>query len=265
LNAWFKVQTVYIPVAQNLRGNQHGSDARVSGDVESDEDLEDVNFPSTDIDAEKVKLFLPSQLPPSLWSTGCMPELHDIEFKLRIAQASDSLAQLKQQLCVYSGVVHYKITQVSGPGQKANTRARSLLMRLWEKVIRCAERYKASRAALEALNPTGEWQEQFRPLLVGDIKGPNGRSADDVLAAMSKRSKGTGEGLRELSWIWRVRHKVPQLNTEELASETDLDGCESFQMPVILANAFVRIRYTSGVCKGKSQGFTLARRSDSHC
>ncbi len=158
LNNWFKIQAAYIPVAHNLRTVQHRNHAETSADVESDEDA---GQPSTDIDAEKAELFLPSQLPSLLWSTGCMSGLHEIEQQFRIAQASDALEQLKQQLCVYSGLVRYKIKQVSGPGQRANTRARNLLVRFREKITRCAERYKVSRAALERLDPTGDWQEQF--------------------------------------------------------------------------------------------------------
>ncbi len=237
LNAWFKVQAVYIPVAQTLREGQHSEATGASGHVEADEELRDMGRLSTDTDTEKVKLYLPSGLPPSLRSTGCTPGLREIELKMRMAQISDALEQLKQQLCVYSSFVHYKITQVSGLGQKANTRARCLLLRLREKVMRCADRYRTSRAALDALDPTGDWRGQFRPLLASDLKGPNGTSPDDdVILAMSKCSKRTGEGLRELSWIWRVRCKLPRSSTEELAgaegngltSEADLDCCESF-------------------------------------
>lgn len=231
LNSWFKIQVAYIPVAQSLRAAQHINYAGT--DVESDEDA---SSPSTDIDAEKAALFLPSQLPPSLWSTGCMVGLHEIERKFWIAQASDTLEQLKEQLCVYSGLVRYKIDQVSGPGQKANTRARNLLVRFREKIARCAERYRVSRAALERLDATGDWREHFRPLLASDVKGPNGQSPDDVVLAMSKRpkqSKGTGKGHRELSWIWRTCRKIPHPNGEELStaggiratSEADLDIC----------------------------------------
>ena len=166
-----------------------------------------------------------------------MPELHKIERKLRIAQASDALEQMKQHLCVHSGLIHYKITQVSGPGQKANTRARILIERFREKITRCAERYRVSHAALKRLDPAGDWQDYLKPLLESDVKGPNGSSPDDPVVAISKRlkrSKGTGEGVRQVSWIWRVRRKISITNTEELAgiegsraiSEDDFDRCK---------------------------------------
>ncbi len=231
---------------------QHSDGAMTSKDVEQDEELERASRLSTDNDPERVRLFLLSQLPSSLWSTGCMHGLHEIELKLRIAQANDALEQLKQHLCVYSGLVHYKITQVSGPGQKANTRARSLLDRFWEKVMRCAERYKIARAALETLDPTGNWQERFKPLLASDLKGPNGRSPDDAIAAMSKRAKRTGEGLREVSWIWRVRRQLPHLNAEasaniegsKVTSEADLDGRKS-SLDFFCSDSDLIIRYKS--------------------
>ncbi len=227
LNSWFKIQAVYIPVAQNLRANECGDDTRASG---YDEDYEDANQSPTVIVPEKAKLLLPSQIPLSLWNTGCVLGLRDIELKMRIAQASDALEQLKQELCVYSGLVRYKITQVSGPGQKANTRALNLLLRFRTKFTRCAERYRAARAALEVLDPTGDWQNSFRPLSDSDIQGPNGKSPKDEVAANSKGSKrlrGAGEGIRQLSWIWRVRRTA---NTERarVPSEADLDKCELF-------------------------------------
>ncbi len=229
LNAWFKIQAVYIPVAHILRATQRSVAMGSSGHVESEEEMEDASQSLTDNDAETAKLFLPSQLPPSLWSTGCMSGLHGIELKLRFAQTSDALEQLKQNLCVYSGLVHYKITQVSGPGQKANTRARTLLVRLREKINRCADRYRRSLTALETLDPKGDWQENFRPLTKSDIQGPNGRSPDNEVAAMSKqskRSRGTGEGLRQLSWIWRIR-RTGGAGGSRLTAEADLDKCES--------------------------------------
>lgn len=236
LNTWFKIQNFYIPVAQTLRGVQDVDDAGASGHVET-YDMEDASPLSTDHDAEKAKLFLPSQLPPSLWSTGCIFGLHDIELKLRVAQASDALEQLKQHLCVYSGLLRYKIDQVSGPGQKSNTRARIILDRFRDKITRCAERYRVSHAALERLDPTGDWQLHLKALLVSDVQGPNGSSPDDLYLPMSKHSKrlrGTGEGTRQVSWIWRVRRNISNMNTVGLSSvegstaatESDVDDRE---------------------------------------
>lgn len=226
LNSWFKIQAVYIPVAQTLRANERSDDTGASG---YDEDYEDVSRLPTVIVPEKAKLLLPSQIPPSFWSTGCVLGLRDIELKMRITQASDALEQLKQELCVYSGLVHYKITQVSGPGQKANMRALNLLVRFRTKFTRCAERYRAARAALEVLDPTGDWQDYFRPLSDSDIQGPNGKSPKDGVAGNSKASKrlrGAGEGVRQLSWIWRVQHTAKSERTR-VPSEADLDKCES--------------------------------------
>ncbi len=236
LNHWFKIQTAYIPIAQNLRTAQHSDDGGAGAHLGSNEELEDANPSSADYDAEKVKLYLPSQLPLSLWSTGCMHGLHKTELRLRVAQASDTLEQLKQQLLIYSGFVRYKIDQVSGPGQKANTRARNLLVRFREKVKRCAEQYRASRAVLEILDSAGDWKQYLRPLLESDLKGPNGSSPDDPVAAMSKQSKRMrgGEGFREISWIWRVQRTVPHSIAEGLGgsegsrvtTEADVDKCE---------------------------------------
>ncbi len=274
LNAWFKFQAAYIPVAQYLQVSQRTEGVGFSG---HDEGLEDASWLSTDIVAEKAKLFLPSQFPPSLWSTGCMPKLHEMELKMRIAQTTDALEQLKQHLCIFSSFVRYKILQVSGPGQKANTCARNISLRLREKVTRCAERYRASRAALEILDSSGDWQDILKPLLESDIQGPNGGSPDDVVVPMSKRSKRskrTGEGFRQISWIWRVRRPDLNTNSEGLgnaegsrrATVADVDKCEFsyFRDLLYWIQSFI-IRSKSRVCKGEGEGVTLARRSPTSC
>ncbi len=77
-----------------------------------------------------------------------------------------------------------------------------------------------------------------------DIQGPNRNSPDDIPVAMSKRSRGTGEGLCQLSWIWRVRCKVPHAYTEDqaciegntLTTENDVDKCESLLLSDLILN-----------------------------
>lgn len=229
---------------------QHGDDAESSG---HNEEFEDASRLLKGSIAEKAKLYLPSQIPPSLWGTGCMPGLRETELKLQIAQASDALEQLKHHLCVHSSFIHYKIKQVSGPGQKANTHARNILGRLREKFTRSAEKYRVSCATLVLLDPTGDCNEYLKPLLPSDLKGPNGNSPDDLVASMSKRSKpsrGNSEGFREVSWIWRVRRRVSPTNGElasiegsRLMSELDLDKYEylNSKEPCIECNRYNQV------------------------
>ena len=190
---------------------------------------------------EEIPLFLPSDISSIHWETGCSSGLVALETKLRIAQAGDALDRLKHHLCVYSGLVTYKIRQVSGPGQKANTRARNLLNRFKSKIDRSVDRYRAARLALEVLLPTGEWQTYFKPLQSHHIRGPNGVLASDAEFDGDMRpSLREGEGRRELSWLWIGKQSWRQLvnmadSTEPsilanmVANEDDLDPCKLIQ------------------------------------
>ena len=141
--------------------------------------------------AESFPLRLPSSLPTSVRAVVYPVQLINIERRLRLAQADDSLNELRRLLRVSMGLWKYKTEQV-GPSQRASTRARSLIARFKNKISRCANRYRAARAALVALDPNGSWKSRLRNLETKDIKGP-GKGPDEA------------EGMRTLSWIWTVR------------------------------------------------------------
>lgn len=169
-----------MPGIAQLRPTQA---TRVDGTPDSD----DAEKPET------LQLFLPSAMPPTLRATGCVAGLVQKNIRLRIAEANDSLAGLCRQLRIMTGVFNYKKTHVSGSGQRANTRARTLMSRITEKTQLFAARYRAARNALTLLDPSGSWQDTILPLLNKDIRGPQ-RNEDDK-----------SEGHRELSWIWTRR------------------------------------------------------------
>jgi hypothetical protein len=172
---------------------------------------------------ESIKLWLPSSLPPGLRESGCVNGLVGKERRLRLAEADDALVALRRQLRITTGVFNYKKTHVSGTGQKANTRARTLLSQLTTKTRLIADRYRAARKALAILDPNGDWQRRLLPLRSEDIRGPT-RTDDDE-----------SEGKRELSWIWVTKSSVPVEGDEfEIA-----EGTPSF----ISLLLFVLIRY----------------------
>jgi hypothetical protein len=135
---------------------------------------------------EDIPLHLPSGTPKPLWPHE---DLVKKEVRLRIAQAADSLSELRRLLRITLGLWEYKYTQL-GPSQRAGTRARSLISRFKDKVDKAAEKYRAARTSLLVLDPSGSWSRQFLELKSQDVKGPS-RGKDDE-----------SEGRRELSWIW---------------------------------------------------------------
>jgi hypothetical protein len=184
IESWRSIQPLYMPgIIQLCQTNPTRTNAM-----------------PTDQDAEKpeaIKLWLPSSLPVGLRATGCISGLVDKECRLRLAEANDALVALRRQLRITSGVFNYKKTHVSGTGQRANTRARTLLSQLTTKTRLIADRYRAARNALSVLDPNGNWQRRLLPLRSEDIRAPT-MTDDDV-----------SEGRRELSWIWVTGNSVP--------------------------------------------------------
>lgn len=184
IESWRSIQVLYMPGIAQLR-QTHGTR------TDAMPDAQDIDRP------EEVPLFLPSGMPPALWETGCVPGVIDKEKRLRLAEANDALTAMRRQLRIMTGVFNYKKTHVSGAGQRANTRARTLMAQITQKTQLFAERYRAARVALSALDPEGDWQLTLKPLRVEDIRGP-ARQGDD-----------SSEGRRELSWIWLSPNVAP--------------------------------------------------------
>jgi hypothetical protein len=166
---------------------------------------------SSAIHPETDLLYLPSQMP---LGNSVLDSLADKERRLRVAQADDALAELKRLLRITMGLWEYKYTQI-GSGQGANTRTRTMITRFKTKVTRCVDRYRAARAALLKLDPTGDWIIRLRELKAEDIRAPG-------------REEGESEGRRELSWIWLVQRdktgEEPESDMREASEEEIHDG-----------------------------------------
>ncbi|TDL13533.1 hypothetical protein BD410DRAFT_735251, partial [Rickenella mellea] len=195
IDNWKSIQALYMPGIAERR------DPRMNNPDDDDLDNDDVE-PEKVEQVESVTLWLPSQV-PRMRDVGCISGLHDMEFRFREAQAEVSLRNLRRQLRMYERLLNYKTIQVSGPGQKANTRARALLARFHHKTKICTERYRAARLALSMLKPGGNWQAQFKVLLDDDLKGPKGD--EEQGKGRKGYGRGTGEGYKEPSWIWSVQ------------------------------------------------------------
>ncbi len=141
--------------------------------------------------AENIRLWMPSSLPPVLRSS--LPAgLSDKERRLRIAQADDSLEDLRRLRRIITGIADFSRLNVTGTGQRTGGKVRTLFGKFQEKVRRAAERYRTARAALVSLDKGGKWEGRFKELRDSDIRGP-GREHDVA-----------SEGRYEMSWIWLV-------------------------------------------------------------
>ncbi|KAI0057483.1 hypothetical protein BV25DRAFT_1812316 [Artomyces pyxidatus] len=205
VKAWRSIQAIYMPAA----GVAMAKAAQRTATPE-------VQALNSKIEDEE--LWLPSAIPKETWTTGLSPGLIEKNKRLREAQAEDALHEIRRHLRIRMGLIHYKRVHVAGPGQVANTRARTAIARFNEKLAKHVSRYRAARQALTVLDPEGSWQTQLRVLRQEDIRAP--REDDE-----GQRERGLGEGHRELSWIWRVlRHEVRDLpRADENVSEEEVN------------------------------------------
>jgi hypothetical protein len=179
IQQWRQVQIIYIPAVTSLL------DASGSGVV-----LDTINNP------ECLRLFLPSSIPSPLNQDSNIKTLAEKECRLRVAQADEALSDIRRGRRTITGLNQFKKFNISGAGNKPNTRMRMLYNRVMNKISRAAERYRTARAALLILQPEGgDWSNRLRNLDQADIRGP-GKATDDP--------KPVPNGRYEPSWIWLV-------------------------------------------------------------
>jgi hypothetical protein len=164
-------------------------------------ELADGSQTSSTIQPEATPLRLPSSLPTISRTTICSSTLIDTECQIRLAQADDSLCELRRLLRVTRGLWQYKFKQI-GPSQRVTMRACALINRLNEKTACCANRYCQAYSALLALDLNGNWKSRLQPLHDDDVKGP-GKEDDEA------------EGTQQLSWIWLVERNGDAASVEE--------------------------------------------------
>jgi len=188
--AWRQAQLVYTPHAAAM--------------VASSASLDDNGLPRVEV-AENAPLFLPSSFPADVRSLSEMNRVCNMEKKLRLAQAEDALVEIRRQRRIVQGLWQFKKLNVTGTGNRPNTKMLTLYNRISHKIEHAAHRYRTARSALLVLDPEGDWKERLKELRREDIRGP-GRDLGD---------KKTTNGRFEPSWIWLVqRNPTPMSQTE---------------------------------------------------
>src|SRR5713226_10215586 len=143
LYSWMEARNSYIPSTSD----NHATTSAKSPHVTSGDCLPD---------PETVPLKLLSTLPASI-QKHCPFKLDRIECRFCLAQAEDSLSELRCLLRVTMCLRHYKLKQI-GTSQHAGTRARNLINHFNNKVSRCVEHYRVAHNSLYALDPMEEWR-----------------------------------------------------------------------------------------------------------
>ncbi|KAK6996428.1 CxC2 domain-containing protein [Favolaschia claudopus] len=179
---------------------------------------------------ETIPIYLPSSLPPDARAVVCAPSLVQQEDALRYAQAQEALHSLRSNLRTRTFAHQFKRRHVAN-SQGAYTKSRELLDGIERRIGSASSRYRAAREALLHLRGSGAWEEELQELKKEDIRGMNERLLNEqekeenrkarLLAGLPEDATGndldeygqpvelttlfnleTGEGRRQLSWIW---------------------------------------------------------------
>jgi hypothetical protein len=193
LHGWRQLQDIYMP---SLRCTLQ------------DPSVLDI---SPDILPKSIPLFMPSELESNMRSQACVAGLVDMECRLRRADTSDALEELRRQLRTRTALNRWKVNNITG--QRPNTRARNILHSNDLRIHIAKMRYRKSRGCVFALIGPGDWEKTLRPLRDEDVRGLPEKAVlaheqeeiDRLQTGMeSARAMVTqiGEGHRVLSWIW---------------------------------------------------------------
>lgn len=213
IRRWRRMQFVYMPGL----GEPPGADA--------DE---------ADALSDLLTVDLPSSLPATARAHACSASLAATELKLRLAQAEDSLRELRRQLRIRAGLHKYKLEFVVGPGQKQQTKMHSMMESFKDKADRCVSRYRAAHRALCALDEGGAWSNRLLRLRDEDVKGPCAEDTEDI--SRPRRKKLNGKVQREgphgqpswshhqMTWIWQMRPLAKQGDDNDAETDDTHEG-----------------------------------------
>ena len=234
MQAWELVRGIYVPGLLQYQVESGIGGPRSWDDSSNPEDIE---------------LFLPSQLPSNQCRAICAEGIPEVEVKYRLAQCEDALEELRHALRIKTRMIQFKNQNIRG--QVHNTRSRALIDRVHQRALASTAKYRAARAACQALDlfmPRG-WDVRFPPLLDSDVRGyrdAEGRAAGpgrrgiwedgrevlannvepsvgedgaDIPLGPTERARrdGTGQTRFKISWIWRM----DGANAEEAKREGD--------------------------------------------
>jgi hypothetical protein len=225
-------RTIILKRIQRFREIQHvympGFDPKSHAHAEH---LASTN-PSHAMHVEDCKVYMPSELTESDRRKYCPGGLAAMEDRLRYAEASDSLENLRHQLRTRSFTNRFKVANVTG--QIRNTRARETQHGIDDKVRAAELQYRRARAALLKLRGAGTWEETLRVLEQSDVRALNeqeltAQEKEDIRRVRERAGvvvetedadtervlatvAAVGEGQRRPSWIWFTGSALESVN-----------------------------------------------------
>jgi hypothetical protein len=178
IESWRKFQLLYCPTVTML----HAPLASPKDNASS-------------IKPHLIPLWLPSQINDRV---SIDTSLVNIEWKLRHAQAYESLDSLRHYLQVRAYLYKFKDRFIRGQG--ANTRARNAISGVQAKIDAAAAEYRVAYGALLSLSSQVfgfGWKNELLLLKDEDIRDLSEGKAERL-------GKKQSEGRRTISWIWKT-------------------------------------------------------------
>ncbi|KAK7013051.1 hypothetical protein R3P38DRAFT_2639870 [Favolaschia claudopus] len=195
VSAWIDIQHRFFPGLANSRARDDELRAR-----------EAAGEPVPGVEVPRLKLWLPSQvLAEANRDIVIKRSILQYEYRLRVAQASEALHEVRRLLLVRTHL--YKMKDAHARGVKQNTRSADKIAALNDQIKRAAATYRVARAALVVLGPAldrREWEWTLLPLLEEDVRGLPQAMFHDPERKKKKRAKKSKQD-RPLSWIWVTR------------------------------------------------------------
>ncbi|KAJ7715855.1 hypothetical protein DFH07DRAFT_762650 [Mycena maculata] len=175
--------------------------------------------------AENIHLYLPSELSAEERKNGCQRGVMEMEARLREAQCSDALVQIRARLYAKGHLILFRNEHVTG--QVGTTRSQTLIAHVGARVSVTHQKYRRARDALHALKGD-DYAPHFKEMLASDLTldGEDRESdagAKEKLVRIGAGKERTGRNApsknKVLSWIWTARGALDD-------SEKELHECK---------------------------------------
>ena len=162
---------------------------------EIQDDFQDDDSADPDMDDEEcmpTRIWIPSTFGYDFCFKNGWGKIVDQEIRLRMAQAEESLEELR--LAIGHKSLLYKICIRKSKTQASQTRSHAQLIQVNDRIKECAGRYRCARSALLSLSAPADMLDKFQVLRDLDLK---------VNTDVAEENR-IGQRNDALPWFWRI-------------------------------------------------------------
>ncbi|KAJ7511255.1 hypothetical protein B0H11DRAFT_1700222, partial [Mycena galericulata] len=185
--AWMDIQKAFFPVVESLRQLEDLARARAAR-----------SQVVPGLKVYEMTLWLPSELKRRAGGAhgddGCTHDILHCEYRMRVGQANEALHDVRRHLLVRTHLYHLKDRYVRGV--RGNTRSKTKIDDVDERIRRAAAQYRDAWKALGVLGPKvgrREWEATLKELKPEDVRGMPKVEEGDPMRQQGKKA---------MSWIW---------------------------------------------------------------